>query len=451
LIVTFGDLPSRGYIEAEAQEIAKRNHMVNHRKRRILFPFDPRLGRRAFLRLASAVGGGLALSACKKESSSSPQSGTSSSSATESATAAAPREMAQFPEKTDLILLTDRPPQLETPLKYFQTDLTPNDAFFVRWHLADIPTSVDTAKFRLNLHGHVNTPLELSLDDLKKFDPVSIVAVNQCSGNSRSLFEPRVFGGQWTNGAMGNAKWTGVRLADLLDKAGVKDGAVEVTFQGLDKAVLPATPAFVKSLKLDKAKDKDVIVAYAMNDAPLPMLNGFPIRLIVPGWYATYWVKALNDINVVTEPFTGFWMAKAYRIVNNPQANESPDKLATETVPINTMTVRSVIVSPQPDDKVTSGKSFEITGVAFDGGKGIAKVDVSTDGGKTWQPATLNENNLGPYSWRRFSYNWTPTSAGTAKLMARATNAAGETQQTEQWNRSGYARNVMDPVVINVA
>jgi len=146
-------------------------------------------------------------------------------------------------------------------------------------------------------------------------------------------------------------------LADLLDKAGVKSGAVDVSFQGLDRPVLPQTPAFIKSLKLEKARDKDVIVAYAMNDQPMPMLNGFPIRLIVPGWYATYWVKSLNEINVLNEPFKGFWMDKAYRIANNPHASEQPDKLAADTVPINTMTVRSLIVSPESGDHVPAGKS----------------------------------------------------------------------------------------------
>jgi DMSO/TMAO reductase YedYZ molybdopterin-dependent catalytic subunit len=425
--------------------------MAQHRKGRRFFPPDPHVPRREFLRLAGAVGGTVALSGCKKDSST-PQQTSTPAPATSEPVVAAQKEMAKFPEKTDLILLTDRPPQLETPLKYFETDLTPNEAFFVRWHLADIPTSVDLSKFRLAIGGHVNTPLTYSIDQLKSgFEPVSIVAVNQCSGNSRSLFEPRVPGGQWGHGAVGNAKWTGVRLADLLDKAGLKSGGVDVSFQGLDRPVLPQTPAFIKSLKLDKARDKDVIVAYAMNDQPMPMLNGFPIRLIVPGWYATYWVKALNEINILNEPFKGFWMDKAYRIADNPHANETPDKLAADTVPINTMTVRSLIVRPQADDRVSAGKASEIQGIAFDGGKGIAKVEVSTDGGSTWQPAALDADKLGNYSWRRFRYTWTPAAAGPAKLMTLATNAAGETQETSQWNRSGYARDVIETVNINVA
>jgi DMSO/TMAO reductase YedYZ molybdopterin-dependent catalytic subunit len=214
--------------------------------------------------------------------------------------------LVRFPEKTDLILLTDRPPQLETPPHYFLQDITPNDAFFVRWHLEGIPTSVDLAAFRLQVGGHVEKPLVLSVADLRsQFEPVSLVAVNQCSGNSRSFFEPRVPGGQWRNGAMGNARWTGARLRDLLDRAGVRPGAVDVSFSGLDRAALAATPGFVKSLGIDHARDGEILVAYEMNGADLPMLNGFPVRLVVPGWYATYWVKALSNITVLPAKFQG--------------------------------------------------------------------------------------------------------------------------------------------------
>lgn len=361
-----------------------------------------------------------------------------------------PVKMARFPEKTDLILLTDRPPELETPIKYFKKDITPNDAFFVRWHVAGIPTEVDPNTFRLKLTGHVNQPLELSIDELKKnFTPSSITAVCQCSGNSRSLFEPRVVGGQWGNGAVGNAKWTGVPLKDLLAKAGVKEGAVDVSFMGLDRPPLPDTPVFAKSLAIAKAQEPDILVAYSMNDQDLPMLNGYPLRLIVPGWYGTYWVKSLHDIQVWPEHFKSFWMDKAYRIPNNPTGSESPDHLATDTVPISTMCVRSLFVEPADHARIDAGKAFTIDGVAFDGGNGIKTVEVSTDGGKKWSPAKLGAD-LGKFSFRRWTLDWTPADKGSAKLMVRATSNSGETQGDYLWNRSGYRRNVIEHVDVTV-
>ncbi len=358
-------------------------------------------------------------------------------------------DLVKFPEKTDLILLSDRPPNLETPLKYFHEDLTPNDAFFVRWHLSGVPTTVDTATFRLALRGHVDQPLSLSVDNLKKdFEKFSLIAVNQCSGNSRSLFQPRVLGGQWGNGAIGNARWTGVRLRDLLAKAKPKSGALEISFQGLDTPPVPAIQPFAKSLSFDHANDGEVMVAYEMNGQPLPMLNGFPLRLIVPGWFGTYWIKSLTDINVLSEKFVSFWMDKAYRVPANPDCNESPKELAKETIPINRMTVRSLFVRPDPADQIQSGKPFEVEGLALDSGKGIKKVEVSTDAGQTWSEAKLDPE-LGKYSWRRWRYSWNPA-AGQFKLMSRATNAAGETQTTAQWNRSGYARNVIESITVEV-
>jgi DMSO/TMAO reductase YedYZ molybdopterin-dependent catalytic subunit len=362
-----------------------------------------------------------------------------------------PAEYVRFPEKTDLLLLTDRPPNLETPLKYFSEDLTPNDAFFVRWHLATIPTSIDTAQFRLAVRGHVDQPLALSLDDLRKqFEAVSLIAVNQCSGNSRSLFNPRVPGGQWGNGAMGNAKWTGVRVRDLLGRAKPKAAAVELAFGGLDRAPLPTVQNFVKSLAFDHATDGEVMIAYEMNGQPLPMLNGFPLRLIVPGWYGTYWIKALNDIEVLNKPFDGFWMAKAYRVPKDePNCNESPKDLAKETVPISRMTVRSLFVSPESGEKIGTGREVEISGLAMDSGQGIKTVEVSADAGKSWSTAALDAD-LGKYSWRRWRFKWKPSAAGQFRLMCRATNAAGQTQTTQQWNRSGYARNVIESVDVTV-
>lgn len=361
------------------------------------------------------------------------------------------RQMARYPEKTNLILVTDRPPQLETPLKYFQQDITSNDAFFVRWHEAGIPTRVDTNTFRLEVGGHVDKPLSLSLEELKKqFVPKSVVAVAQCSGNSRAYFEPHVPGGQWANGAVGNAKWTGVPLRDLLKAAGIKDGAVEVTFQGLDLPPMPDTPVFVKSLAQAHAMDGEVIVAYAMNDADLPMLNGFPLRLIVPGWYATYWVKSLAHIHVLDKAFEGFWMAKAYRIPADPSGNESPQHLATKTVPINRMTTRSLFVVPETDQDLTLGDSLAMQGVAFDYGAGIARVEISTDGGKSWSDARL-EKEIGKYSFRRWRFDWKPAKAGQYAVQCKATNRDGKTQVMEQWNRSGYLRNVIQQVNVTVS
>jgi sulfite dehydrogenase (cytochrome) subunit A len=411
--------------------------------------------RRAFLRLTGAAGVGALLAACDAKPSAAAGSAAVAPSGTrieaENMSPGLPEPvMARFPEKTDMILLTDRPPQLETPIHYFKQDLTPNEAFFVRWHLADVPTSVDMNTFRVTVKGHVDHELSLSLDDLRKFEPVSLTAVNQCSGNSRGLFQPRVPGGQWGNGACGNAKWTGVRVKDVLAKAGLKAGAVEISFRGLDGPVVITTPAFAKSLSVDKANDEDVMIAYEMNGGPLPMLNGFPCRLIVPGWYGTYWVKSLHEITVLDKPFDGFWMTKAYKVTQGPNYNESPTDLSKNMAPITVMTTRSLIVAPEPGDKVPAGQAVEVEGVAFDGGKGIAKVEVSADGGKTWAAATLGPD-LGRFSFRRFRYQWTPAAKGPQRLLSRATNNAGQTQVTHQWNRSGYARDVMDPTVVTVS
>lgn len=362
----------------------------------------------------------------------------------------------RFPEKAPLIVLTDRPPNLETPIRYFREDLTPNEAFYVRWHLGITPTRVDVGEYRLKLAGHVQRPLELSLEQLRQdFEPVSVVAVNQCSGNSRSLYQPRMPGVQWGNGAVGNARWTGVRVKDLLAKAGVKAGAVDVTFNGMDAPTLPpaenfaGTPDFIKSLPLDRASDGEVMLAYEMNGKPLPMLNGFPLRVVVPGWFATYWVKSLDEITVTDKPFDGFWMSKAYRVPNTPDFQEDPKDLAQDTVPIHRMTVRSLIVSPEPTEKVAAGQQFEVQGVAFDGGNGIKKVEVSTDGGKNWSEAKLGQD-LGRYSWHRWRLTWKPR-RGQHRIMAKATSTTGETQTNAQWNRSGYARNVIESVDVNVA
>ena len=258
-----------------------------------------------------------------------------------------------------MILQRTRPPLLETPFEVFDRGVfTPNEQFFVRWHWAVIPTSIEVAKFRLIVHGQVEKPLSLSLEEIVGLPRVELAAVNQCSGNSRGYFMPRVAGAQWSNGAMGNAKWTGVRLKDILDRAGVRAGAVQVRFNGLDDPVVEGAPDFMKSLHIDHARDGEVMIAYAMNGQQLPLLNGFPLRLVVPGWYSTYWVKMLNDIEVLAEPDTNYWMATAYTIPDTPRANVAPGQTGFKSVPINRMVPRSFITNIKPGDIYVTNDSY---------------------------------------------------------------------------------------------
>jgi DMSO/TMAO reductase YedYZ molybdopterin-dependent catalytic subunit len=352
-------------------------------------------------------------------------------------------------------LVSDRPPNLETPLKYFRYDLTPNEVFFVRWHLAGMPSSVDTATFRLKIGGHVGRPLSLSLHDLMtRFEPVKTVALCACAGNARSVFNPRVPGAQWRNGGMGNAEWTGVRLKDVLAMAGARPGAFAVSFNGLDAPPMNTVPDFVKSLSYPHAADGEVMIAYAMNGKPLPLLNGYPLKLVVPGWYATYWVGMLSEINVHADTFKGFWMDKAYLVPKGVRnGNERPESLAEKLEPINKLDVRSIFVTPEPGNVVSPGVENHIEGLAFDGGDGISKVELSSDSGKTWHQAAL-QPSLGRYSWRRWTYAFRPAqNASRATLWVKATNAAGETQPWHQWNRSGYMRNEIEslPLIVRHA
>jgi len=352
-------------------------------------------------------------------------------------------------EKKDMRVLTDRPPNFETPLKYFLLDFTPNDVFFVRWHLAGMPSSVDENQFRLVVSGYVNRELSLSLADLKNsFEPVSLNALCVCAGNARSFFDPNVPGAQWKNGAMGNARWKGVKLKDVLEKAGIKNGAISVSFNGLDEPPLASVPDFIKSLSIDHAMDGEVMIAYEMNGEPLPLLNGYPLKLVVPGWYATYWVGMLNEIKVYQEPYKGFWMDKAYQIPENvSNGNESPDALAKKTVPINKIDVRSLFVSPENESTVQQGQPCTVYGLAFDGGDGISSVEISADSGRTWSACDLNPS-LGKYSWRKWKYTFVP-GRGKIALQAKATNMKGETQPPHQWNRSGYMRNEIEFLTLN--
>src|SRR2546423_12755916 len=350
-----------------------------------------------------------------------------------------------------MIGLTSRPPQLETPFSIFNDGaITPNNAFFVRYHLAGVPLDIDPDKFTLEIKGKIDHPLKLSLKEIKKLRAVELIAVNQCSGNSRGFFEPRVAGGQLGNGAMGNARWKGVPLKTILDKAGVQRAARQVTFNGLDGPVADKTAEFIKAVDIDHARDGEVMLAYAMNGADLPLLNGFPLRLVVPGYYGTYWVKHLNEITVIDNVFDGFWMKTAYRIPDNDCNCVEPGTAPKATVPINRFKVRSFITSVADGAKLKARARITLKGFAFDGGKGIKDVAISTDGGKTWAQARLGKD-LGEYSFRERQMAG-PVGAGAHELKVRATSNGGEAQPTEPlWNGAGYLRNVIETVRVTAA
>jgi len=356
-----------------------------------------------------------------------------------------------FPQKGQMILQRTRPPLLETPFAVFdQGVFTPNDRFFVRWHWAAIPEQIDVAAFRLAVRGHVNTTLSLSMADLLALPRIELAAVNQCSGNSRGLFQPRIAGGQWANGAMGNAKWTGVRLRDVLDRAGVRAGSVAVRFNGLDEPLMEGAPDFMKSLDIDHARDGEVMLAYQMNGEQLPLLNGFPLRLVVPGWYSTYWVKMLSDIEVLATPDDSFWMKTAYRIPDTPGASVKPGETGFKTVPINRMVPRSFFTNVTDATTVTPGAAVPVRGIALGGDRGVAKVDLSIDGGKTWQATELGRDE-GTYSFRQWTAQPIAPASGTLTLMARCTNTSAVTQPPEaNWNGGGYMRNVIETIRLTV-
>ena len=352
------------------------------------------------------------------------------------------------PQKVPLILLTDRPVQLETPRHYFRTAFTPNEAFYVRWHLDGIPNAVDLKDWKLQIEGQVNKPLALGLTELmQKFKPVSIAAVNECSGNSRSRLQPRVPGGQWGNGAMGNAMWTGVRLRELLDRVGVKEGSRQVQFQGLDTGQGPkglGSNLFLKSLDLGNSVLDECVVAYLMNGEPLPMLNGFPVRLVVPGYFATYWTKCLMWIRVLDTTDDNFWMKTGYRVPDTPRGNTTPEDVKAskvKTVPIERLPVRSFLISPDGASKIPMGMNIKLQGIAFSGFGRVNRVEISEDEGKTWFAAQLGEDH-GVYSFRTWETSWTAKSPGRHTLAVRATDGKGNTQPDEPvWNAGGYLWN----------
>jgi DMSO/TMAO reductase YedYZ molybdopterin-dependent catalytic subunit len=354
-----------------------------------------------------------------------------------------------LPGKKPLIKLSYRPPNYETPIEYFRTAITPNDAFFVRYHLSNIP-EMDAKTWKITVGGDgANGTAEINLDQLKAMPAHEIVAVNQCSGNRRGLFAPHVPGVEWGYGAMGCARWKGARLKDVLDKVGLKKEAIEIVFNGAEGPAVDKTPDFVKSIPVWKAIEETTLIAYEMNGAPLPHLNGAPARIIVPGWTGTYWMKHIVSINAVTKPESNFWMNPAYRIPLGkfPVVSRFVSQETAVNTPITEMVVNSLITSHADGAKVKAGAT--VGGIAWDGGYGVTSVDVSTDRGKSWQQAALGDD-LGKFAFRTWSFPL--KGKGKITVMARASNAIGQTQTaTLIHNPAGYHHNVIHSITLNAA
>jgi sulfoxide reductase catalytic subunit YedY len=357
-----------------------------------------------------------------------------------------------FPEKRPMITYSDRPPLLESPRSTFSKGITGNDEFFVRWHLPDIPTKIDLESYKIKINGLVDKEINITLKELKSdFEQVEVTAVLQCGGNSRSAFTPIPGGIQWGSGAMGCAKWKGVRLSDLLNKAGLKKDAHWIGFNGLEKAAYFETPNFVRELELTELDD-NVIVAYQMNDEDLPYLNGFPLRLVLPGYYSDSWVKMLSNITVTDKYKSLFFMDMAYRVPDNATEGETPEHHAKTTKPITHMNVKSVIGYPENDMKIYHNSHIVVRGVAFDDGHGISKVLISTDNGKTWDKALLKQEG-GRYAFTEFRFTYKPTEYGKISIMAKAINHLGDEQPLAKdipWNHGGYKYNGIDVVTVEV-
>jgi DMSO/TMAO reductase YedYZ molybdopterin-dependent catalytic subunit len=360
--------------------------------------------------------------------------------------------LANLPGKTRLLRLTDRPPNYATPTEVFADAITPNDRFFVRYHIDAVPPPPFIDDWVLTIGGDAaGQDARLTWSDLLDFPQIGVLAVCQCAGNRRGLSVPHVAGVQWGDGAMGCAEWRGPRLTEVLKAARIKPGAVEIQVGGADTPPLPGTPAFRKSIPLAKAMDEDTIIALAMNGAPLPLLNGYPARLIVPGWTGTYWMKHLNSIEISATPLANFWMKTAYRVpaglfpVQQPFASQASETSA----PITEMVVNSIIADPVEGGEVERS-GFRVRGVAWDRGTGINRVEVSLDGGKNWQDALL-DRPLGRYAYRRFSVDTGFMRRGQYRLVSRATSNAGERQSDVlKANPGGYHNNVPRGISVTV-
>jgi DMSO/TMAO reductase YedYZ molybdopterin-dependent catalytic subunit len=344
-----------------------------------------------------------------------------------------------------MIVRSANPEDFEMPLSGFDTWITPAERFFVRTHI--YRPKVELPAWRLRVDGLVERELTLDMDGLKKLPRAEHVAVLECAGNGRSFYEPRVAGSQWRYGAVGNARWTGVRLADLLKQAGIHPGAKNILFNGAD-VPMGKVPDFVRTIPLEKAMHPDTLLAFEMNGAPLPASHGFPLRLVAPGWAGDSWVKWVTNISVLDREYDGFFMKTAYR---RPVRTVTPGAAVDPAamVPVTAIRPKSVIASPVAGQRLAPGP-VTIRGAAWAGESPVARVEVSAGNGRTWRPAKLGADRA-RYAWRLWETVWTPPGQGSYVLMSKTTDETGETQPfVEDWNPSGYLWNVVPAVRVEV-
>ncbi|GAB1721327.1 MAG: putative Sulfite:cytochrome c oxidoreductase, subunit A [Nitrospira sp.] len=366
------------------------------------------------------------------------------------ASADAVAQQAEAAASGPLTVRVTRPFDAETPVREFASWLTPNERFFVRSHFGPPPAeALQPDAWRLAVKGLVKEGLSLTLKDLQQFEPVSLTAVLQCSGNGRAHHRPKVPGVQWERGAVGNAQWTGVRLRDVLERAGVKPQGLHVQMQGADRPALPTVPLFTRSIPLAKALHPDTLLAYEMNGRPLPLLHGAPLRVITPGWMAESCMKWLTEVTVRAEEAPGYYMQQAYRM---PETSIQPGSglPGSVMVPVEQMPVKSLIAAPGEGDTLKTGP-VTIQGVAWAGESPVAKVEVSCDDGTTWELARLLGEEQ-PYAWRHWQYVWHAKKVGPAAIVCRATDAGGDQQPpTSPWNPGGFLWSGWDRLTVMVA
>jgi sulfite oxidase len=356
-----------------------------------------------------------------------------------------------IPGEDGMIVRSLRFVDLETPVEYLNTWLTPVPRFFVRNHMHE-PSELSAADlkandWRLTVGGEVEKPLTLTLAELSRFESHSVVNTLECAGNGRGLYRPQLPGIQWGKGAVGTARFSGPRLRDVLQRAGVKSTGKHVMFRGLDE-VPGKVPPFIRSIPVEKALDSDTLIATHMNGSPLTKHHGFPARALVPGWIGAASCKWLTEIKILESEFAGNFMSPGYRLPNQPVKPGDTVK-PEDTHVLTALNVKSVISGPLDGARLKAGHAL-VHGAAWAGEADVVKVEVSTDGGNSWNAASLGHEHA-HYAWRLWTYEWS-AKAGDYAILSRATDTLGRTQLgAPLWNPGGYLYNAVDQVKAHVA